>query len=206
MSFADLSDSILTWLVTYGPVVLAGALLLGALGVPLPGTLFVIATGAFVRQEVLELATTLPIALLGVVTGDVISYSLGRGARGWILQRWGKRPVWQRSEAYFQERGGSAVYLTRWLITPLAIPTNLVAGSSGYRFGRFLLVDTLGELTWLGLYGGLGYAFGSQWELISEFVSNFSGVILGVVFLVIGGWLGFRHRTAGKNSTAGKNK
>jgi membrane protein DedA with SNARE-associated domain len=83
-----------------------------------------------------------------------------------------------------------AVYLTRFLITALAVPTNLIAGGSGIQFRRFLLYDSLGELTWVILYGGLGYLFGSQWELVSDFISNFGGLILGVVVLGVGVWLG----------------
>jgi hypothetical protein len=32
----------------------------------------------------------------------------------------------------------------------------------------------------------LGYAFGSQWELISDFISNFTGFVLGAVVLGVG--------------------
>jgi membrane protein DedA with SNARE-associated domain len=41
-------------------------------------------------------------------------------------------------------------------------------------------------------YGGLGYLFGTQWEVISELLSNISGFALGLVLLGIGVWLGFR--------------
>jgi membrane protein DedA with SNARE-associated domain len=42
------------------------------------------------------------------------------------------------------------------------------------------------------LYGGLGYAFGSQWELISNFISDFSGLLVGLVVLGVGIYLMFR--------------
>jgi len=57
----------------------------------------------------------------------------------------------------------------------------------------FITYDALGELTWIVLYGGLGYLFGSQWELASNFISNFGESALGVVLLGAGIWLGFRH-------------
>ena len=41
-------------------------------------------------------------------------------------------------------------------------------------------------MTWLVLYGGLGYWFGGQWELVYDFVSNFGGLALGVVLLGAG--------------------
>ncbi len=50
----------------------------------------------------------------------------------------------------------------------------------------------IGELTWLSLFGGLGYAFGSQWEVISTFASDFGGLVFGLVILVVGLYLAFR--------------
>lgn len=165
------------------------ALFVGGLGVPVPGTLFVVAAGAFVRQEVLSMGDTLLLGLVGVVIGDVLSYSIGRLARVWLQRRFGQSSTWQQAEATFQQRGGVAVYLSRWLLTPIAIPVNWVAGSSGYPVSRFVFYDVVGELTWLVLFGGLGYAFGSQWEVISEFVSNFSGLLVGVAVFGVGVYL-----------------
>jgi membrane protein DedA with SNARE-associated domain len=89
----------------------------------------------------------------------------------------------------YERRGGGAIYLTPWLITAISWPITLIAGSSGYRFRSFLAFDLLGELTWFLVYGGLGYAFGSQWELISDFISNFSIFMLGAVVLGAGVYL-----------------
>jgi membrane protein DedA with SNARE-associated domain len=194
MNLTDLNDLLLSYLIIYGSPMLAAALLLGALGIPVPGTLIVIAAGAFVRQGVLDIYSTPPLGLGGAVVGDVIIYGLGRFARAWIQKRFGQAAAWQKAEGYFRRRGGIAIYLTRWLFTPLAVPTNLIAGSSGYPFWKFLLFDISGELTWILLYGGLGYAFGSQWELISDFISDFSGLLLGLVILGAGIYFLFRLR------------
>lgn len=192
MTIAELSDLFLNWIITYGGPVLAVALFTGALGIPLPGTLFVIAAGAFVRQDVLGLTPTLSLALFGVVVGDVLSYGMGRGAQGLVERRFAQTKSWGQATEQFRRRGGTAVYLSRWLITPIAVPVNLVAGTSGYRFANFLAFDVAGELTWLLLYGGLGYLFGSQWEVISTFVSDFSGVLAGVAIVFFGLWLYLR--------------
>ncbi|HMQ54522.1 MAG TPA: DedA family protein [Anaerolineae bacterium] len=186
MSLSELSDQLLTWVITYGSPMFALTLFVGALGLPVPGTVLVMAAGGFVRQGVLDAPSTLGLGLAGAVTGDVISYSLGRFARGWLQGRFGHTESWQKASENIQRRGGIAIYLTRWLVTPLAIPTNLTAGSGGYPLWRFLSFDAAGELTWLLLYGGIGYAFGSQWEVVSDFVSDFSGVIVGVVALGAG--------------------
>lgn len=53
-------------------------------------------------------------------------------------------------------------------------------------FRKFFIYDLPGEVVWIFGYGGLGYLFGSQWEVVSEFLSNFSGLVLGVLIFIIG--------------------
>lgn len=196
MTEASLTDLVLTGVLNYGAPAIGLALLLGALGLPLPGTLLVLAAGAFVRQGVLSWATAAGLGLLGVVLGDSASFMIGRFARGWVQRRFGGSAAWQKASETFARQGGLAVYLTRFLLTPLAIPTNLIAGGSGYPFWRFLGYDAAGELTWIVLYGGLGYIFGSQWELISQFISDFSGLLVGLVMVGGGAYLLLRRRAA----------
>ena len=198
----DLNELVLTWVVVYGSPMVAGVLFLGALGIPMPGTLLVIASGAFIRQGFMDIYTTPLLGLSGVLGGDMIIYGLGRFARSRIQNRFGQSPAWQNAEAYFRQRGGLAIYLTRWLFTPIAIPVNLIAGSSGYPFLKFLVYDVAGEITWILLYGGLGYAFGNQWELLSEFISDFSGLLAGILGLAVGIYLLFRRRQPATETTA----
>ena len=168
--------------------------MLAGLGVPVPGTVLVIAAGAFVRQELLDMYTTPLLALVGVVAGDMVVYGVGRFARPWIDRRFGQSETWKKARQSFERRGGIAIYLTRWLLTPLAVPTNLIAGSSGYPFLKFLFFDIVGELTWILLFGGVGYAVGSQWELISDVIANFSGLIVSVLIISAGIYLVVRYR------------
>ena len=80
------------------------------------------------------------------------------------------------------------------------MPVNLIAGTSGFGFRRFFVYDLLGETIWVFGYGGLGYLFGTQWEVVSDFLGNISGLMLGLVIFVIGVWLGIRQLK--KNSSA----
>ena len=185
----DLTSLALNWMATYGAPMVAGLLFLGGLGLPLPGTLLVIAAGAFIRQSLLDAVSTPVLGYLGTVAGDVSLYAIGFFARGWIQRRFGQTAAWRDAHALFERGGGIAIFLTRWLFTAVAFPVTLIAGSSGYGFRKFFLYAGLGELTWIALYGGLGYAFGSQWELIGDFISNFSGFLLGAVVLGIGVYL-----------------
>ena len=89
-----------------------------------------------------------------------------------------------------------AVVWTRFLITGIAVPVNLIAGTSGFGIRRFFIYDLIGEAIWIFGYGGLGYLFGTQWEVIGNTLSNISGLTLGLVLLAIGIWLGIRQYKA----------
>ncbi len=96
---------------------------------------------------------------------------MGNYGKNWVQKKFGDSSAWLNAQESFQRRAWLAIFLTRFLITALAVPTNLIAGGSGYKFRRFMLYDVLGEILWIPLYGGLGYAFGTQWEVVNEFIS-----------------------------------
>jgi len=183
------SSFLLTQVINYGAPLFALTLFLGALGLPLPGSLMVIAVGSFSQQGYFSWTQMAIIGLLSAVAGDAISFSMGNYGKSWVQKKIAASPTWINAQESFQRRAWLAILLTRFLITALAVPTNLIAGGSGYKFQRFMLYDFIGEATWIILYGGLGYAFGSQWEVLSDFISNFGGLVFGVVILALGIWL-----------------
>ena len=193
MGELNLTELFLNGMITYGSVVLGIALLIGAAGIPVPGSLLIVAAGALVQQDILDLPFAFAMAVLGATIGDSVSYSAGRCANGWVERRFGKSTAWQKAQTSFNRRGDLAVYLTCWLFTPLAVPTNMIAGLNGYSLKRFLAYDGVGEVTWVLLYGGIGYAFGSQWELVAQYLADFGGwlvlilaMAMGIYFLIRG--------------------
>jgi membrane-associated protein len=187
-----MSDILLTLVINYGSPFIALVLFLGALGFPVGASVLVIAAGAFSEQGILAWHTTALLGLFGAILGDMLSFGLGYYNQDWVNARFGKSPAWKSARDTFDRRASLAIYLTRFLITSLAIPINLIAGGSGIRFRRFLTWDIAGEITWILLYGSLGYWFGSQWEVVSNFISNFGGLLLGLILLGIGVWAGMR--------------
>jgi len=181
-----MSEFLLTQVINFGTPLIGLILLLGALGFPVGASVVVIAAGAFSQQGVLDWPSAVAIGLIGVMIGDTLSYGMGHYAKSWTQKRFGNSPTWVNASESFQNNAGWAIFLTRWLITAIAIPTNLIAGGSGYKFSHFLFYDVTGELTWILLYGGLGYWFGSEWELVYDFISNFGGLILGLVIFGFG--------------------
>jgi membrane protein DedA with SNARE-associated domain len=189
MSDMDLTNWFLIALTNYGALLLGCLLFLGALGLPLPGTLFLLATGALAQQGKIDWAAAAGISLVGVVLGDSIGYMMGRSGSQLFHKRGAN---WQKAEAYFVRHGGTAVYLTRFLFTPFAVPTNIVAGGSNFTFSRFLRYDIVGELTWIVVYGGLGYFVGEQWELIRHNITTYSNWVMLSLLLAFGLYSGLR--------------
>ncbi|MEW5938750.1 MAG: VTT domain-containing protein [Chloroflexota bacterium] len=181
-----MSDFLLTQLINYGAPLFGLALFLAALGVPLSTSLLVIAMGAFAQQGILSWPVMVVVGLVGVVSGDALSYGMGHFAGVKLEGRFGASPKWKSARGTFDKHGAKAVFLTRFLLTAIATPTNLIAGGSGFGLGRFLVYDISGEFIWLVLYSGLGYLFGGQWEAVSEFVSDFGWFLLGIVLLALG--------------------
>lgn len=180
-----ISDFLLTNLITYGAPLFGLALFLGAMGIPIPTSLLVIAAGAFSRQGILDGLSVAGLGLLGAVAGDSLSFAMGRWGGTWVARRFGGSPVWLNAQSTFDQNSRMAVFFTRFLLTAIAIPVNLMAGSS-CRYQRFVVTVIAGEAVWILVYGGLGYLFGSQWELISQFLSNFGGFALGLLILGVG--------------------
>jgi len=181
-----MSDFLLTQVINFGTPLIGLILFLGALGLPIGASVVVIAAGAFGQQGILDLPSAALLGLIGALLGDTLSFGMGYYAKDFVQKRFGKSPAWKSARTSFQNSAGLAVFLTRWLVTAVAIPTNLIAGSSGYKFSRFITYDIAGEIMWIGLYGGLGYLFGSQWELVNDFISNFGGLVLGLVLFGFG--------------------
>jgi len=199
---AGISDFLLTQVINYGAPLFAMTLLLGALGLPVPGSIMVIAVGAFSQEGYFSWLQMSLVGLCAAIIGDMLSFGMGSYGKNWVRGKFGSLPAWANAQDSFQRNAWLAIFLTRFLITALAVPTNLIAGGSGYTFRRFMLYDILGEVTWILLYGGLGYAFGSQWEVASDFISNFGGFVVGVVVLAAGIWLALNMREKSQQKQA----
>lgn len=181
-----MSEFLLTQVINYGAPFLGVIVFIGGLGVPLPCTLLVIAAGAFARQGYLPWHTTALVSIVSVIAGDSLSYAMGYYTREKVLVRFSHTPRWKKAELTFRKWGAPSIFFSRFLVTAIALPVTLLSGTTRYPFKKWLTHDALGETVWIFGYGGLGYLFGSQWEVVNEFLGNFGGLALGVVIFVIG--------------------
>lgn len=184
-----MTETVLRLIAEHGPGLIFCITLLSATGLPIPGTLTVLAAGSFVASGEMAFGWVVAAVLVGTLVGDLIGY--GIGARGgeravaWAARR-GMGPAVTRARTLSERYGDWGNFLCRWLFSPLAPAVNLLSGVVGMPLPRFLILCLLGEIVWAALYLGLGFAFSRSILAIAR-VSGDLGLFLvaagGVILL-----------------------
>jgi membrane-associated protein len=189
-----MTDWLLALVPQYGLWLLATTTFFSCLALPFPASILMLTSGGFVASGDLAMVPTLLAAAGGGIAGDQVGYWAGRRFGSRLLTRMRRDPARDkllgRAVAMIERRGLVAIYLTRWLISPLGPWVNLTAGSTGYGWHRFTVAGVAGEATWAGLYVGMGYVFAGNVEAASSMLGSLLGVVAGgaaVIFL--GMWL-----------------
>jgi membrane protein DedA with SNARE-associated domain len=186
-----LIDQLLSAFALYGLPVLFGALLIGAVGIPMPASLMLLAAGSFVAQGDLSFWSVLALASLAAILGDNVGYCIGRcGGRRVVLrvsQRIGGEERLLRAEEWTRRWGWAGIFFSRWLVTPLGSWVNLASGLGLYSWPRFLFLVVAGEMLWVALYVVLGKIFSDQVLVLSEFLGDLTWSVVG---LFVAFWLG----------------
>src|SRR6185295_10418957 len=121
------------------------ALLLGSLGVPIPEEMPIAAAGILSHEGLARWWLALPVCVLGVLSGDMVLY--------WVGRRWGERVLgWRvvrlvltpsRAEwlqAAYREHAMKTVAMARH-VAGLRAAAFLTAGIARVPFWKFILAD-----------------------------------------------------------------
>jgi membrane-associated protein len=178
----------------YGLWLLAATTFLSCLALPFPASILMLTAGGFAAAGDLVLWQAFMAAAAGGIAGDQLGYWAGRGLGASLLTRLRKDAARDkllvRADALMDRRGVLAVFLSRWLLSPLGPWVNLIAGSTSYGWLRFSLAGVAGESVWAGLYVGAGYGFGGNVEAASEMLGSVLGLVGAVgAVIVLGYWL-----------------
>ena len=155
----------------YGLPVLFGIALIASVGLPLPTSLLLIAAGAFAAQGDLNVTWAIVLASSGAIIGDNIGYGIGRWG-GRVSSWFGGKPRLAEAATAVHRWGGAAIFLSRWLLSPLGSPVNLTSGMAAYPWPRFLLWDALGEVLWVILYMTFGWMFSDHMQALSVMLGD----------------------------------
>lgn len=187
-----MTDQILAWFVLYG--LPAGFLILGAssFGIPMPVKMLMLAIGALVQQGEIDFWHALIAGSSGAILGDQIGYFVGyfggRSVIEKVTSRFGGVELLAKAERFQDRWGISAIFFSRWLITPIGPWLNLISGSTRYSWVWFTIVGALGETLWVLLHILLGIFFADRIQATAELLSSLSWVIFGLFAASILGW------------------
>ena len=181
-------------------------LLLGSLGVPIPEEMPIIAAAVLSHEGIVRWWLVLPVCLLGVLSGDMVLYWVGRrwGAQvlKWRLVRLvvsSAREKWLKA-AY--RRHALKTLVTARHVIGLRAAAFLTAGSAGVPFWKFVVADAGAALFGVPLVFGLAYFFTDQIKAImvdvhrAERWLGLAGLLALAAMLVVGVWRW--HRRVGK--------
>ena len=200
-----MSATLLGLLADYGAWALFAILVLSSAGLPFPSSLTVLAAGSIAAQSDLDPYAAFAAAVGGAIVGDQIGYAIGRwGGRALVNKatgRFGGAGKVAAAEAFARRWSGAGIFFTRWLAGALGPWINVTSGMSGYPWPRFLLWDVTGEILWVLLYGGLGYAFSDRIQAIASLLGNVSWAIAGLAVTGFLAWRLWRNRTSADTGT-----
>lgn len=165
----------------------------GLIYVPMvPTTTLLFAAGVLASPQVKGLSpvTSLAVLLVAAILGDFANYGWGRV----FGERLAKAPCAKRlkldqitkAEEAFERYGLNTFLLARW-VSVLRSTVPFVAGSSRYSAAKFLLLNSVACLLWVGVIFGAGYVLGE-----SNQVRSLMGIIAGSIIVVLAGPLIFR--------------
>lgn len=165
--------------------VLVGAESAGAL---VPGETSLIVAAALAGQGRLSLPLVIATAAGGAIVGDNLGYLIGRRGLRRLLDRPGRlsarrQRLVARGESFFMRHGSAAVFFGRWL-PGLRVAAAWLAGANRMHWGRFLVWNALGGITWATTVGAAAYLLGRS-ASGSLGAIGFAGVaIAGLVYVV----------------------
>lgn len=188
-----MTDTLFLIVANYGAAALFVATFLSCLAVPVPSSLMMVTGGAFAAAGDLMFASAAGAAAVGAIAGDQLGYRLGRSGAP-VLNRWAARRraravLLARSRVAIQQWGGTAVFLSRWLVSPLGPYVNFASGAGQMQWLRFTLWSVAGELVWVVAYMGMGYVFASNLEAVAEIAADISGLLAGLAVTILLGLL-----------------
>jgi membrane protein DedA with SNARE-associated domain len=189
------------WLADHTYLVVFLGTVIDASGLPFPGRLLLAAAGAMAAVGHANVLIVIALGALGAMLVDQAWYlTITRGSN-WIIDtycrmRGRERGCSDDAMEYFRRYGSISIVLGRFF-TVVRLLVWPVAASHGLRYGRFVVLDTVGASVWASIWVLLGWFVGENWEWAARSVGGWTAGIGIVVVLALAVPLAlrmYRHR------------
>ena len=133
---------------------------------------------------------------IGATIGALIAYAIGYFGGRPLLERWGRflritPEDLDRTDAFFARHGKKAAFFGR-LIPVVRSLVSFAAGIAHMPLVPFVVYTALGSLPFTFVLVFAGVQLGANWEAIGDVLKRFEYLILGVIAIVIIGFVWFR--------------
>jgi membrane-associated protein len=134
-------------------------------GLLVPGETVMLIAGMLAAGGGVQVPALLLGVIIAAVLGDSVGYFIGfKFGPALMTSRLGRRIPrrhWDQAQEYVRRRGAVAVVLGRWVgILRALVPA--MAGVVRMPYGRFLVANIVGAVTWSPVVIGLGYFAGAS--------------------------------------------
>ena len=174
----------------YGLAAVFLALMLTPFGLPIPEDVSLLAAGILSATGHAALPHALVVGYIGVVGGDVISWTFGRRVglqpTGFIARLVGPEDI-ARIERFYERYGAWAILIARQF-PGMRLPAFFFAGASGISLPRFLLLDGTAAIVTVGVFVTLGRVFADDLSAVVAFMDQFrfwAGLAVGLTVAVV---------------------
>ncbi|MCP3660957.1 MAG: phosphatase PAP2 family protein [Gammaproteobacteria bacterium] len=156
-------------------------------GVIVPGVVIMFGIGAMIATGAISFWPAMAWAVAGAVSGDSLSFWLGRHYQDQLRGLWpfSKHPKsLEKGIAFFERYGGKSVAIGRFF-GPVRAIIPLVAGMMGMPRWRFFLANLLSALAWAPAYLLPGMVVGASMELASEVAFRLVILLLTLALVIL---------------------
>jgi membrane protein DedA with SNARE-associated domain len=155
-------------------------------GFVIPGETVALLAGVAAKIGHASLAGVLVVVIVAAIVGDSVGYEVGRhfgtrilGLR--ILEK--RRKRLDDAREFLARRGGSAVFLGRWVAFFRAVMPAL-AGTARMPYPKFLMFNAVGGLAWGAVVVLAGYAAGASYKQVQSVLGKGTAAIVLVLVLI----------------------
>jgi membrane-associated protein len=176
-------------------------------GFVIPGETVALLAGAAAKLGHVALVGVLIVVIVAAIVGDTVGYEIGRKVGPRILQLsilQKRRRRLDDAQDFLARRGGSAVFLGRWVAFFRAVMPAL-AGTARMRYPKFLAFNAAGGIAWGAAVVLLGYAAGASYATVEKtFGPAAAVVVLVIVIVAVVVWRIRKHRAEGRAESTGE--
>jgi membrane protein DedA with SNARE-associated domain len=182
-------EHVRSWIQSGSYAVLFGLLFACGLGLPLPEDIPLTISGILIAQHQMHFAIAAPVAWLGIIGGDCMLYTFGyKYGRNIVrVPIIGKHITLERlvhAEVLFARWGILVVAVGR-LFAGIRGAMVIAAGTSRFKFPKFIVADGLAAVVSGGMFMSLGYWFGSNLDAMMHKAHEFKlALSIGGILLV----------------------